>query len=77
VAARVVIGVAVGSASMVVPLYIGGTAPPRVRGGLVSFNQLAARLGDRGGRCDPRRDRRKLLTLVKRAQAEPSMLGWR
>jgi hypothetical protein len=29
----------------------------------------------RGGRCDPRRDRQKLLMLVKRAQAEPSMLG--
>jgi sugar porter (SP) family MFS transporter len=45
VAARVVIGVAVGSASMVVPLYIGETAPPRVRGGLVSFNQLAVTAG--------------------------------
>ena len=41
VAARVVIGLAVGSASMVVPLYIGETAPPKVRGALVSFNQLA------------------------------------
>src|SRR5258708_7078608 len=41
VAARVVIGVAVGSASMVVPLYIGETAPPRVRGGLGSFHQPA------------------------------------
>lgn len=39
--ARVVIGLAVGSASMVVPLYIGGVVPPRVRGGLVSLNQLA------------------------------------
>jgi hypothetical protein len=32
---------AVGSASMVVPLYIGEVAPPRIRGGLVGFNQLA------------------------------------
>jgi sugar porter (SP) family MFS transporter len=39
--ARVVIGLAVGSASMVVPLYIGEVVPPRVRGGLVSLNQLA------------------------------------
>jgi sugar porter (SP) family MFS transporter len=39
--ARVVIGLAVGSASMVVPLYIGEIVPPRVRGGLVSLNQLA------------------------------------
>jgi sugar porter (SP) family MFS transporter len=40
-AARVVIGLAVGSASMTVPLYIGEMAPPRIRGGLVSLNQLA------------------------------------
>src|SRR5262249_50233533 len=33
--ARVVIGLAVGSSSMVVPLYIGEIAPPRFRGGLV------------------------------------------
>lgn len=43
--ARVVIGLAVGSASMVVPLYIGEAAPPRIRGALVSFNQLAITLG--------------------------------
>lgn len=43
--ARFVIGLAVGSASMVVPLYIGETAPPRVRGALVSFNQLAITVG--------------------------------
>lgn len=45
VGARVVIGLAVGSASMVVPLYIGELAPPRVRGALVSFNQLAITVG--------------------------------
>jgi sugar porter (SP) family MFS transporter len=39
--ARVVIGLAVGAASMTVPLYIGEMAPPRIRGGLVSLNQLA------------------------------------
>src|SRR4051812_42578110 len=39
--ARVIIGLAVGSASMTVPLYIGELAPPRLRGGLVSLNQLA------------------------------------
>jgi sugar porter (SP) family MFS transporter len=43
--ARVVIGLAVGSASMVVPLYIGEVVPPRVRGGLVSLNQLAITSG--------------------------------
>jgi sugar porter (SP) family MFS transporter len=43
--ARLVIGLAVGSSSMVVPLYIGEIAPPRLRGGLVSLNQLAITLG--------------------------------
>jgi sugar porter (SP) family MFS transporter len=43
--ARIVIGLAVGSASMVVPLYIGEVVPPRVRGGLVSLNQLAITAG--------------------------------
>jgi sugar porter (SP) family MFS transporter len=45
VGARVVIGLAVGSASMVVPLYIGEVVPPRVRGAMVSFNQLAITSG--------------------------------
>ena len=43
--ARIVIGLAVGSASMVVPLYIGEVVPPKVRGGLVSLNQLAITSG--------------------------------
>jgi sugar porter (SP) family MFS transporter len=43
--ARVVIGLAVGSASMIVPLYIGEVVPPRFRGGFVSFNQLAVTSG--------------------------------
>lgn len=45
VAMRFVIGLAVGSASMLVPLYIGELAPPRYRGALVSFNQLAITSG--------------------------------
>jgi predicted MFS family arabinose efflux permease len=45
VAARVVIGLAVGSTSMVVPLYIGEVVPPRIRGELVSSNQLAITSG--------------------------------
>jgi sugar porter (SP) family MFS transporter len=45
VGARVIIGLAVGSASMVVPLYIGEIVPPRIRGALVSFNQLAITAG--------------------------------
>jgi sugar porter (SP) family MFS transporter len=45
VGARVIIGLAVGSASMIVPLYIGEVVPPRIRGALVSFNQLAITAG--------------------------------
>ncbi len=44
-AAQVVIGLGVGSASMVVPMYIGEAAPPQFRGALVSFNQLALSTG--------------------------------
>jgi sugar porter (SP) family MFS transporter len=43
--ARIIIGLAVGSASMVVPLYIGEFAPPKFRGALVSLNQLAITAG--------------------------------
>jgi sugar porter (SP) family MFS transporter len=43
--ARFIIGLAVGSASMTVPLYIGEVAPPKIRGALVSFNQLMITLG--------------------------------
>ena len=38
---RFVLGLSVGTASFVAPLYISEVAPPKVRGGLVSFNQLA------------------------------------
>jgi sugar porter (SP) family MFS transporter len=42
---RFVLGLAVGTASFVAPLYISEVSPPRVRGGLVSFNQLAITTG--------------------------------
>jgi len=45
VAFRFVLGLSVGTASFVAPLYIAEVAPPRVRGGLVSFNQLMLTLG--------------------------------
>ncbi len=45
IVARFVIGLAVGSASMTVPLYIGELAPPKIRGALVSLNQLAITSG--------------------------------
>lgn len=38
---RFLLGLSVGTASFVSPLYISEVSPPKVRGGLVSFNQLA------------------------------------
>jgi sugar porter (SP) family MFS transporter len=40
VAARFVLGLSVGTASFVSPMYISEQTPPRLRGGTVSFNQL-------------------------------------
>jgi SP family galactose:H+ symporter-like MFS transporter len=45
VAARVVIGVAIGLASAAAPVYISEVAPPESRGRLVSFFQLAVTIG--------------------------------
>ena len=45
IAFRFVLGLSVGTASFVSPLYISEVSPPRVRGGLVSFNQLAITSG--------------------------------
>jgi sugar porter (SP) family MFS transporter len=42
---RFLLGLSVGTASFVSPLYISEVSPPRVRGGLVSFNQLAITSG--------------------------------
>lgn len=42
---RIVCGVGVGIASMLSPLYIAEVAPSRIRGRLVSFNQLSIVLG--------------------------------
>jgi len=41
VVARAVGGIAIGVASMLAPLYIAEVAPPRIRGRLVSLNQMA------------------------------------
>ena len=43
--ARVVAGTAIGIASMLAPLYIAEVSPPRIRGRLVSLNQLAIMTG--------------------------------
>lgn len=45
VAARIVIGVAIGLASAAAPVYISEVAPPEIRGRLVSFFQLAVTVG--------------------------------
>jgi len=44
-AGRIAIGVAIGVASYTAPLYIGEMAPPKLRGGLVTLNQLAITVG--------------------------------
>lgn len=45
IAARVVIGLAVGTASVQVPLYLSEMAPTRIRGGLSSLNQIMIGIG--------------------------------
>jgi sugar porter (SP) family MFS transporter len=45
IGARFVLGLSVGTASFVSPLYISELAPPKIRGGLVSFNQLMITTG--------------------------------
>jgi sugar porter (SP) family MFS transporter len=44
-AGRVIVGVGIGFASMLTPLYLAETAPARSRGALVSLNQLAITCG--------------------------------
>jgi len=43
--ARFFVGVCIGVASLTVPLYLAEMAPARIRGGLVSLNQLAITVG--------------------------------
>jgi sugar porter (SP) family MFS transporter len=45
VGGRVILGLAVGMASVVVPLYIAEMAPPDIRGALVTLNQLMITIG--------------------------------
>ncbi len=45
VVGRILIGIAIGLASFIVPMYISELAPERIRGSLVSLNQLFVTLG--------------------------------
>jgi sugar porter (SP) family MFS transporter len=45
IAARFVLGLAVGTASFVAPEYISEQTPPKIRGGTVTYNQLMVTLG--------------------------------
>ncbi len=42
---RIIVGLGIGVSSFVAPMYIAEIAPPRLRGGLVTFNQLAVTAG--------------------------------
>ncbi|MFX1498872.1 MAG: sugar porter family MFS transporter [Promethearchaeota archaeon] len=42
---RIIVGIAIGIASFVAPLYISESAPPKIRGFLVTFNQLSITIG--------------------------------
>jgi SP family galactose:H+ symporter-like MFS transporter len=44
-AGRLLVGIGIGGASMLTPLYLAEVAPKKERGALVSFNQLAVTLG--------------------------------
>lgn len=45
IASRIGVGIAIGMASFIVPLYIAEVAPVNIRGALVSLNQLAVTVG--------------------------------
>lgn len=45
IAGRIIVGLGIGIASMSAPLYISEVAPPKVRGSLVTLNQLAITIG--------------------------------
>jgi SP family galactose:H+ symporter-like MFS transporter len=42
---RIIVGIAIGMASFIAPLYTSELAPPKIRGSLVSFNQLFITVG--------------------------------
>ena len=42
---RIIVGIAIGMASFIAPLYISEISPPKIRGRLVTFNQLFITIG--------------------------------
>jgi MFS transporter, SP family, galactose:H+ symporter len=42
---RIIVGIAIGMASFIAPLYISELSPPKIRGSLVTFNQLFITVG--------------------------------
>jgi sugar porter (SP) family MFS transporter len=45
IACRILVGIGIGAAASVVPVYISEMSPPQLRGTLVTFNQLAITVG--------------------------------
>jgi predicted MFS family arabinose efflux permease len=56
IVARFVLGLSVGTASFVAPMYIAEVAPRQIRGGWVSFNQMMVVIGNRRRVIDHRVD---------------------
>jgi MFS family permease len=57
-AARFVIGLGVGTASFVAPMYISEQSPRHLRGGMTAFNQVMITFGIRGRPATAGRARR-------------------
>jgi MFS family permease len=82
VVARFVLGTAVGAAGMIVPVYIAEISPSRVRGSLVSLNQLMITVGIMisygvGFAFAAAQDWRLMLGLGARCRQRSSLSGWR